>query len=492
MAVSYIGGSTVPTGFTNTATVSPLSISVPANIAGDLLVCFVAAKPDTATITTPVGWADLVEVAGGGGTTGADTGPTRLKVFTREGAFAGPLSVTLGGLNVAWGWIACLRKTDLTWDVAGASGVDSTTGTPFQAAMTTDPGIQAGDLVLVAGSIPTDVSTPAQFSAETLTASGVTFGALTEIGEPDTSSGFDIGGVLCRYPVTAGASSGVATFSATATNASQVRGPIVLVRVRETSGVTVVTGAANLTAATSLSTQTTRLISAATTLTAQTTLTAAPTRATSTTANLTAQSTLTTSAARVVTASAALTASGALATTAGVTVPGAATLTGASGLTTAATIGAGATAALSATATFTASGTRTVTGPATLQAASSLAVAGVSEGPPRAELAASTTLTATTLRQVHAAANLAAETVLAAAITRGVHAAAVLSVSAELAATGSIPPQFTIGTASATEGSAPSAAAGTQARPHATTGTGATPGASAGISRTGSATGGGT
>lgn len=242
MALSYVGNSTMPTGTgsgTGTTSLTLATALTAGGSADDLYVMFVHCKPATATITTPAGWLDVSngEAAGGGGTTGADTGPTRLKAMYRYGPWLGTQAVSLASSpNCCEGIICCISSSviDASFDVAGANGIDTTTGTPFTAAMNVDPNITTDDMVLVFGGTPTDITTPAQFSAETLTATGLTSGSVTEIGEPETTQGNDLGSVLCRWTPTGGPSSSVATFSATAaaTN-TNTRGPIVLVRVRE-------------------------------------------------------------------------------------------------------------------------------------------------------------------------------------------------------------------------------------------------------------------
>lgn len=238
--MSYAATGTTPSG-TNagTGTTSLAALPLPATRDGDLLLLAVWVKPDTATITTPNGWTDVSngEAAGGGGTTGLDTGPTRLKVMYRVSPPYGTQAVSLASSpNCCMGVILSCR-TDIAnggYDVAGANGIDTTTGTPFTAAMGSDPGITTGDLVIVFGGIPTDVTTPAQFSAPTITATGLTSGTVTEISEPETTQGNDLGGVIVRCIPSAGPASTVATFSTTAGGTTtNVRGPIVLVRVRE-------------------------------------------------------------------------------------------------------------------------------------------------------------------------------------------------------------------------------------------------------------------
>ena len=83
--------------------------------------------------------------------------------------------------------------------------------------------------------IPTDVTTPAQFSSESFTQTGVTFGTVTEINEPDTTTGNDLGGVTVRSSVSSGTGSAAPTMIATAAGTvTNVRGPGLFVRIRET------------------------------------------------------------------------------------------------------------------------------------------------------------------------------------------------------------------------------------------------------------------
>ena len=247
MTISLGATGTTPTGTGSGTGTTSLSVTPPAHNLGDLLLLYVHVKPETATITTPAGWTAVTnaEAAGGGGTTGLDAGPTRAAWYWRNGdQRTTAVSVTFGGSpNCCQGQILALRSSiaDASWSVAGANGVDSTTGTPFTAVMGSDPGITTADMVVVFGGIPTDVTTPAQFSAETLTATGLTSGSVTEIAEPETTRGNDLGGVLCRWTPTGGPSSGAATFSATAGGTTtNVRGPIILVRAREVAAATII------------------------------------------------------------------------------------------------------------------------------------------------------------------------------------------------------------------------------------------------------------
>jgi hypothetical protein len=208
-------------------------------------------KPTTAnggTVTTPTGWTQIGSKASGGGyvaTLGADTGNTNLYVYAKDtitGSEAGTtLTVTVGDNNVCWGILLRVDSdVDVSaWALALASGTRDTAptaATPFTITMGSDPGVQSGDLVVGAMCIPTDVTTPAQFTAQGFTQTGVTFGAGTEIIEPDSTTGNDIGGDLAYAQATAGTSSAAPGFTQTAAaTITNVRGPAVVVRVRATA-----------------------------------------------------------------------------------------------------------------------------------------------------------------------------------------------------------------------------------------------------------------
>jgi hypothetical protein len=197
-------------------------VTLPATInAGDLLVAFVGIKPDTATCATPSGWTALGNTAGGGGTTGADTGPTRIYAFykvavgTEDGT---TVTFTLGtSPNVGWAQAYRLSNATGNWSLGYAGGTDSTTGTAWSVTTSSDPGITAGDLCLVGSVIPTDVTTPSQFSAEAISATGVSaWGTMVEVSEPDTSTGSDLGGFVFYVPVTTGTATAAPVITATA------------------------------------------------------------------------------------------------------------------------------------------------------------------------------------------------------------------------------------------------------------------------------------
>jgi len=221
-------------------------------LATDEVLLFVGQKPSTAnsgTVTTPTGWTlrDSLTAAGGYGTTlGADTGNTNLRVYSWDTPVAGQtgtLSVTLGTNNVAWAFIVRVPTGGGNVLIGSADGQRTTTPTsPMTIALTdgaTPTAFKAGDLAIWAMCIPTDVTTPAQFSAESITATGATFATAVELNEPDSGTGNDIGGYSAYASVTSGTSSTAPSVTATlAGTLTNVRGPVVLLRLREVRALT--------------------------------------------------------------------------------------------------------------------------------------------------------------------------------------------------------------------------------------------------------------
>lgn len=209
--------------------------------AGDMAVLVVTTKPDTASTTVPVpGFNKLCGYVGGGGTTGADTGPMRVEVFFRicDGTETAASTVTVTNANNSASSATILRYTNSTgkWRIRAGGGTDTTAGTTWSVTCDNNFGITSGDELLGIISIPTDVSTPSQFSAESITATSATIGSMTEREELDTISGNDLGGVLFTMSCSAGTSSAAPVMTATAGGTTtNVTGVGVIVGLREVS-----------------------------------------------------------------------------------------------------------------------------------------------------------------------------------------------------------------------------------------------------------------
>jgi len=236
----------------NGTTVAPV---YPTGIqAKDVLVLIVGMKPSTAnggTIGTAgaiSGWTqrEAITAQGGYGTTrGADTGNTNLWIYTKDtvtGSETGAFSVTIGTNDVSWGLIVRIPgggSTSVSYGTADAGrAVAPTSGVAFTDLLTngtTAPNFRSGDVAIWGMCIPTDVLNNG-FTAPTIVSSGTTFGTAVELEEPDSNTGSDIGGYVAYAIATADTSTAAPTVGATATGTvGNVRGPIALLRVRDTS-----------------------------------------------------------------------------------------------------------------------------------------------------------------------------------------------------------------------------------------------------------------
>lgn len=234
----------------NGTSVSP---AYPAGIlATDEVLLFVGQKPNAAnggTVTTPAGWTlreSLTAAGGYGATLGIDTGNTNLFVYSWDTPVAGQtgnLAVTVGTNGICWAFIVRIPTGDGAVSFGSADGSRTTAPTlnvSFSVALTngaTATNFQAGDLAIWAMCTPTDNPT---YSAQSITATGATFGTATELNEPASATGQDVGGYSAWANVTSGSSTAAPSVSVTPSGANQgvvdnVRGPIVLLRIRETT-----------------------------------------------------------------------------------------------------------------------------------------------------------------------------------------------------------------------------------------------------------------
>jgi hypothetical protein len=237
-----LASSTAPAYGTASATPSyPTGLA-----AGDLILMPAAAKPVTANAiswSSPSGWAIAVQKnnAGGYGTTlAADTGNTSVVIFYKfsDGTELSTDTVTMtpggtGGSDCCWALMMRMTKTTGVWDLASTTSSDTSAGN-LSLLMASDPGIVGDDFLVAAFSDPTNANTGANLSAEAMTCTGLTLGSVTEVVEPVTSLGNNVAGVVATCPVTSGDSAGnFLTFTATAVTGTNVKGPGVLLRLRE-------------------------------------------------------------------------------------------------------------------------------------------------------------------------------------------------------------------------------------------------------------------
>lgn len=230
-----------------------VSPAYPAGILStDVVLFFLGQKPNTAnggTATTPSGWTLREEIlaAGGYGTTlGVDTGNTNLRIYSWDTPITGQTgtrAIGLGANNVSWAFIVRIPTGGGALSYGSAVGQQTVApGNTMSIALTngsTATDFATGDKAIWAMCIPTDVTTPAQFSAQSITATGATFATAVELNEPDTTLGNDLGGYSAYAHVDSGSSTTAPTVTTTiAGTLTNVRGPVVLLRVRETPVIT--------------------------------------------------------------------------------------------------------------------------------------------------------------------------------------------------------------------------------------------------------------
>lgn len=236
MAITFPTSPTIVYGTTS------FTFTYPAMSAGDALFLVIGQKPSTANsggVTVPSGFTLQASHTGQGGygaTIGVDTGNTNLFILSKDdvtGAESGNLTVNMTTSDVVWCCPVHVASDGNGYDIVMVLGSDSTAGN-VSIAFGADPDVKAGDAIVAAMCIPTDVTTPAQFSAHAISHPGVTYGSITEIGEPDTANGNDLGGYLIRAIASSGQSTNVPTITATATGTTtNVRGPGIFLRIRE-------------------------------------------------------------------------------------------------------------------------------------------------------------------------------------------------------------------------------------------------------------------
>lgn len=224
----------VGTGASGTTSCAP---SYPAGIsaATSKLYCVVTGRSNTANTapTMPAGWTNILDFEGGTGTWGVDAGTRRVTVFrkdTVDGTETGTVTVSLAGTTAN-----TLRATIHRVEVpsgygiseAVSTGADTTAGTGFSATGSTNISFQANDLLMIVVASSTDSATQ---SAQSITASGITFGTLTNRASTAVTNGNDHRHIVDTVPVSSGSGTVAPTYAYTAS--ASTSGPAGFLRLR--------------------------------------------------------------------------------------------------------------------------------------------------------------------------------------------------------------------------------------------------------------------
>lgn len=208
--------------------------SYPSGItSGQYLTCQVSSgATNSETPTTPSGWTLLATGASTDGTYGVDTGPRRMTVFGKiaDGTESGTLTVSITNGGTCRGSIIRWTKAGSgAWVVSAQGGDDSTSGTGFSATFSS-MNWNTGDATLVAVGQRVDTVTQ---SSQSLTASGVTFGAITNRESTAVTTGNDHRHVVDTLAAVTGTSNVNAAPTWSYTGSAACSGGAVVVRLRE-------------------------------------------------------------------------------------------------------------------------------------------------------------------------------------------------------------------------------------------------------------------
>ncbi|MCM1972335.1 hypothetical protein [Streptomyces sp. G1] len=231
MTISYVA---VGASSSDDDTITP---AYPAGAtAGRLAVLTViSGHPDDSEPSTPSGWQAAGSFSGGGGTFGSGTGPRRVTYFVRElvGSDAQPTTqIPSGGTgSLIVGRIVVLERSAGTgWRWASSFGEDTTSGTGFSAVCSTALTWAAGDFVILGYGIATN---GLGASAEAISATGITFGTITERVDEGVTTGNTARFALATGAVSSGSGTQAPTVSATLSGSSV--GAAGVLRIREAS-----------------------------------------------------------------------------------------------------------------------------------------------------------------------------------------------------------------------------------------------------------------
>ncbi|MFF9238378.1 hypothetical protein ACF1AY_15795 [Streptomyces sp. NPDC014776] len=222
-----------------TTSVTPaLPAGITAGMLGVLQV--VSGHPSDSIPSTPSGWTLAGSFSGGGGTFGAGTGPRRLTFFVREFTASETAPTTTQpagtGATIAARVYSLSRSAGTGWRWALAFAEDTASGTAFTATSATTLTWSPGDFAVLGYAIP--LST-AGLTAEAITATGITFGTITEFADDSITTGNASRFAAATGAVTSGTGTQAPTVAATLSAAST--GACGVLRVREATATLTVT-----------------------------------------------------------------------------------------------------------------------------------------------------------------------------------------------------------------------------------------------------------
>lgn len=234
VAIAFGAVGTAGPGTTSGAPTLPSGIT-----AGMLLLCGVCNKYPSNGPATPAGWTLLGQYSGGAGSSGVDSGNVYITVFARvaDGVTDTAPTITVASGNSIESRISrYTAAAGMAWSIAVAGGSSNTPGTAWAVTGDVDPGITSGDMVVIFSAVNGDVATA--FATPTVVATGATMAAGSNRYTVTTGNGDDTGLESADAACTAGTSTAVPVFTATAnsTSGNTPAGASIFVRLREVPG----------------------------------------------------------------------------------------------------------------------------------------------------------------------------------------------------------------------------------------------------------------
>jgi hypothetical protein len=216
MAIAFVNSGAAATGTSSCSVAYPTGIA-----AGNLLVLVISDKYNYASLN---GWLSIHNnyFTGVAGSNGIDTGNVYGSIYVKEalGTETGSITITqaVNASAIVARMFAYSKSSLALWGFSAVVGSNNTPGSIWSVTASSVLRLMTGDMLLVASAINSDNYT---YSAQSVAATGVTFGATVERQDSGTSSGQDCGLLVTEHPITGGNTVDVIpTYTATASGSA--------------------------------------------------------------------------------------------------------------------------------------------------------------------------------------------------------------------------------------------------------------------------------
>lgn len=201
------------------------------------LFCAVTGRGNTADTvpTMPAGWTRIGGLEDGTGTWGVDTGTRRVDFFQKDvtdGTETGTVTVSLSGTTSNTLRASIFRvevPSGYLIDVDLGTGADTSNDTSYSASSSTSVALDANRLLVLATAQNLDTGTA---TSRAVSASGITFGSLTNRADTAVTNGNDHRHIINSVPVSSGSGTVAPTYSYTVSAAASGPTAFLVLRAR--------------------------------------------------------------------------------------------------------------------------------------------------------------------------------------------------------------------------------------------------------------------